>query len=117
MILFSFFSALFLAISVELLVLFILGFRKKKEYLILALINCITNPLINLLVLLNYYFLIFRDILLFILFLEIIVIFVEAKLLTESLGKLEKTLSYFSLSLIINFVSFIVGVLVFGLPQ
>jgi len=105
------FLALFLTIAIELIVSFILGFRNKKEIIAIILINIITNPVLNYLLLINNYFNIFKANVFIVLFLEVLIVLAEWKLLVYIIeGKSYKLLK---LSFMINFCSYIAGVLIF----
>jgi len=107
----SYLLALFLTIIIELIVAFFFGFRKKIDIIAIIFINLLTNPILNYLLLVNDYFSFFKSSLLIILFLEAIVVLLEWKLLVFALqGKSKKLLA---LSLVMNFCSYIVGVLFF----
>lgn len=109
----SFFTNLFLTLLIELFVVFLLGYREKPFFIFVVLINIITNPLINYLILVNYRFNIFSSPHL-ILFLEMVVVLLEWLLLIYSLNS-KKYKKLFLLSLIMNFSSFAVGIFLFGL--
>ena len=49
-------KTLSLTIIIELIVAIILGIKDKKDILNIILINCVTNPIINYLMLVVYYF-------------------------------------------------------------
>lgn len=99
--------ALILTLIVELPIAALFGLRNKKALLSVFLINLITNPLANVLAaLMTISFYIFGFI-----FIEIIVILTEWRLLVYSnLGSKTKM---FWLSVVMNVVSAIVGVVIF----
>ena len=107
----SYLLALFLTIIIELIVAFFFGFRKKIDIIAIIFINLLTNPILNYLLLVNDYFSFFKSSLLIILFLEAIVVLLEWKLLVFALQGKSKNL--LALSLVMNFCSYIVGVLFF----
>lgn len=107
----SFLSALFLTIVIELAVVFFFGFRKKKEIIAIIFINLLTNPILNYLLLVNNHFSFFKPDLSIILFLEVIVVLTEWRLLVFSLQEESKKL--LALSTAMNFCSYLVGVLIF----
>jgi hypothetical protein len=106
-----FLTLLFLTIVIELVVAYLFGLRKKIEIITIIFINCITNPILNYLLLVNNYFFLFKTSLFIILFLEFIVILVEWKLLVFSLQ--EKSMKLLMLSLVMNFCSYTIGILFF----
>ncbi|HEY5561670.1 MAG TPA: hypothetical protein VIK72_07935 [Clostridiaceae bacterium] len=94
---------------IEIIVAFLLGYRGKKFYTILILINIITNPMLNCIVLVLYYFSI--DEFFIVPVLELLVVIVEWRLFIYALKKNEK--SYLLLCIIINLSSYLIGVLFF----
>lgn len=107
----SYLLALFLTIIIELAVAFFLGFRKKLEIITIVFVNLLTNPILNYLLLVNDHFSFFKSSLLIILFLEVIIVLIEWKLLVFALQENSKKL--LALSLVMNFCSYIAGVLIF----
>ena len=107
----SYLLALFLTIIIELIVAFFFGFKKKIEIIAIVFINLLTNPILNYFLLVNDYFSFFKSSLLIILFLEVIVVLIEWKLLVFALQ--EKSKKLLVLSLAMNFCSYIAGVLIF----
>jgi hypothetical protein len=107
----SYLLALFLTIVIELIAAFFFGFRKKIEIITIIFINLLTNPILNYFLLVNDYFSFFKSSLLIILLLEVVVVLVEWKLLVFALQ--EKPKKLLILSLVMNFCSYIVGVLFF----
>jgi len=115
-------AALALTIVVELAVA-ALAFRLKESIfsagrgrvlLSVALCNAATNPLLNLLLYLNALFGILSQSLLFVLFLEALVVVSEAGLLAWArAGNLKGMLA---LSFAMNSCSFVAGIFAFGLP-
>ena len=108
--------ALFLTIIVEEIIVFLLGFRTKNMFLVIALINVITNPIANYLILLNNTFLFIKPSLLIIIPLEMLIIFAEWKILKYAFPENQNKISYLTLSIIMNLSSFIIGIIIFGLP-
>ena len=100
-------EALVLTEVIEVIVAFLLGYRGKKFYTALLLINLITNPTLNCTVMILYYF----HILYFFIVptLEVLVVICEWRLFEYALGKGKK--SYLVLSLIINLSSYLIGLL------
>lgn len=107
----SYLIALLLTIAIEVVVANFFGYRKKSEITTIIFINLITNPLLNYLLFTNGYFGITQTNTTIILFLEIVVVLVEWLLLGSVLQQNSKKL--FTLSLVMNFCSYIVGVLLF----
>lgn len=107
----GYFLALFLTVAVELMIAFFFGFRKKIELIAVICINLITNPILNYLLLVNNYFSLLEANLILILFLELIVVLVEWRLLFFALQKEPKKLLI--MSFVMNFCSYVVGVLIF----
>ena len=104
--------ALFVTILVESVVAMLLGYRKKLEIATIILINLITNPLMNYLIIIGV-FLAPSDrvsTIITTLFLEIVVVFVEWLLLRFALRSDSKKL--FVLSLVMNVCSFIAGFII-----
>jgi len=104
---------LFLTLLIELFIAFLFGYKDKISLAIIILINVITNPIINYLIQLNYNFNFFGNSLILIFFLEIIVILVEWRMLVYAFNNKEYK-KLFLLSLVMNFVSFIIGIFLFG---
>jgi hypothetical protein len=96
---------------VEISIALILGFRKKTEIAVITCINLITNPILNYLLLANYQLAYVKINLLIIIFLELIVVIVEWRMLVYSIQ--QKSIKLFILSLAMNFFSYISGILIF----
>ena len=109
----SFIVALFLTLLIEIFIAFILGYKDKTSIAIIALINIITNPLLNYLIIINNQLNLIKYNLIFLLVLEISIIFIEWGILVYSI-KSKNSKQLFVLSLIMNFTSFIIGLLLFG---
>lgn len=90
---------------IEALAAFLSGYRDKKFFIVLILINIITNPLLNCILTILYYFHIETFIITPVL--ETFVVLGEWKLFEYALGKGER--SYLLLSLIINLASYLIG--------
>lgn len=87
-------------IIIEMLALYLLGFRNRNLYLGLLLVNILTNPLLNFIVMefsINY---------IGVIICEIIVVIIEGLLLKLIV---RDNLPYFRLSFIMNSVSFLIG--------
>lgn len=100
---------LLITISVELFMAFILGYR-KRDLLNVLLVNILTNPLLNSLVIyVNvYYGLRYRNIILYIL--EIVVVFVEGLIYQKYLKK--RIINGYVLSFILNLLSYVIGLII-----
>jgi hypothetical protein len=104
--------ALLITIAVECLTAFVLGYREKVQIYIVVLVNVITNPL------LNYILMVMRFIwhanvnIYLIMLLEAAVIIIEWRIMAYALRVESKKLLI--LSAVMNGVSYGVGVLIFG---
>ncbi|PIR78571.1 MAG: hypothetical protein COU28_00885 [Candidatus Magasanikbacteria bacterium CG10_big_fil_rev_8_21_14_0_10_36_16] len=107
----SYLLALFLTMVIELGVALFLGFRKKIEIIAIIFVNLLTNPILNYLLLVNNHFSFFKTNLLIILLLELLVVLAEWKLLLYIIQ--DKSSKIFKLSFVMNFCSYIVGVIIF----
>jgi hypothetical protein len=107
----NFLLALLLTISVELIIALLFGYKKKSEIIVIICINLITNPVLNYLLLLNFHFSFIKTNIVVILLLEILVVLVEWRLLVYALQANSRKL--FILSLVMNFCSYITGVMIF----
>lgn len=110
MILENFIKALFLTEIIEASTAYLLGYRGKKFYIVLMLINVLTNPLLNFILIVLYYFHIESFIITPVL--EAFVVIGEWKLYEYALGKCER--SYLILSLITNLSSYLIGLALGG---
>lgn len=108
----SFLLAPLLTIVFELLVALFFSFRRRKAVTTIIFINLLTNPILNYFLWVNDYFSFFKSTLLLTLFLEFIVVFVEWKLLASVLH--EKSNKLLKLSFMMNFCSYIAGVIIFS---
>lgn len=104
--------ALLLTIAIEGGAAFILGYRKKLQLLIIVLVNVITNPA------LNYILLLFRmigyDVSFYpVLMLEIAVVFTEWRIMAYAFKTDSKKL--FILAALMNGLSYGAGILILGL--
>ncbi|MGB9762424.1 MAG: hypothetical protein ACPLW7_00175 [Minisyncoccia bacterium] len=107
----SYLIALLLTIAIEVIVAIFFGFRKKSEIATIIFINLITNPLLNYLLFINGYLGVSTINITTIIFLEVLVVLVEWLLLRFTLQQNPNKL--FTLSLVMNFCSYIAGVLIF----
>jgi hypothetical protein len=104
-------AALVLTILIELATTAILGYRRRHLWLGVVLVNICTHPALNLLLAANAKFGLISPPLLLLAFLEVAVVLVEYYLLRDTFGK--TGVSFFTLSLAMNFNSFAAGVLIF----
>jgi membrane-bound ClpP family serine protease len=99
-----------LTLIIEGAVAYLLGFRKNHFFLALALINVITNPILNYL-LLVLGFLGIEVTLIRVFLLEIAVVIAEWRLLVYAFGSPSRR--FLILSILANAASFLAGVLIF----
>jgi len=104
--------ALLLSILVEVPVAALFGYWRPWQIAIVALINVITNPPMNYLLLLNYHFGWVPRTTFLIAMLEIAVVFVEWRLLLFAFR--QKPWRLLALSATMNFCSYVAGVFLFG---
>lgn len=115
MIIISLLVALISTIIIEETVIFLFGYRNKSTFLVVALVNIITNPIANYIVTTNNIFNIINPGIPLVMILEILIVFIEWKIMEYSLPNQEKQ-SCLILSIIMNLASFITGLILFGLP-
>ncbi len=101
---------LLLAITVELSVALLIGFNSRKQLLAVILVNLITNPLLNYILVINRLFFSVTINFFVIGFLEIIVVVVEWLILWWAFKENPRKL--FLLACVMNFASYVVGVLI-----
>lgn len=107
----NFLVALLLTIAIEVFIAILFGFRNKNSILAVVFINLITNPILNYFLLINNYFsFVFINTINLLIF-EIIIILVEWLLLILVLRQSPKKL--LALSAVMNFCSYITGILIF----
>jgi membrane-bound ClpP family serine protease len=105
-----FLLALLLTLAIEGCVAWLFGFRRRRSQLAVAMINVITNPVLNLLLLVLAY--LGLDVTLWLIFpLEVVVVAAEWGLLVYAFGDPKGRL--FVLSLLANAASFLAGILLF----
>jgi hypothetical protein len=102
--------ALLLTLAIEGAVAWLFGFRQGRSQLAIAMINCLTNPALNLLLLILAWLGVEVHLPLVIL-LEILVVVVEWRLLVYVFGAPKRRL--FILSLLANAASFLAGIWLF----
>ena len=115
MIIISLLTALILTILIEETVIFLLGYRNKNTFLVVSLVNVITNPIANYIVMTNNIFNIIKPNISLVIILEVLIVYIEWKILEYALPNQEKQ-SYLILSIIMNLASFLTGIILFGLP-
>jgi hypothetical protein len=115
MIIISLLSTLILTILIEETVIFLLGYRNKNTFLVVASVNVITNPIANYIVMTNKIFNIIKPDISLVIILEVLIVYIEWKILEYALPNQEKQ-SYLTLSIIMNLASFLTGIILFGLP-
>jgi O-antigen/teichoic acid export membrane protein len=103
--------ALALTVVIEIIVAILLGYRKKWELLTIVLINVITNPILNYILIVNSYFNWLSINIFIVISLEVIVVIVEWLLLKYTFRKDSKKLLILSVAM--NATSFLVGLLLF----
>jgi hypothetical protein len=115
MIIISLLTALILTILIEETVIFLLGYQNKNTFLVVALVNVITNPITNYIVITNNIFNIIKPNISLVIILEVLIVYIEWKILEYALPNQEKQY-YLILSIIINLASFSTGIILVGLP-
>jgi hypothetical protein len=105
-------EALVLTMAVEVIIAWFWGIRGKAGLAAVLLINLITNPALNFLILLNSYLGIINHTAIFTLRLEILVVLIEWKLLVYALRLNNK--KALALSLGMNAASYLAGLLIFS---
>ncbi len=106
-----YFLALFLTLIIELSVAYALGFKKRKYLITILFINLITHPLLCYFLWLNSNLSIIPINYVSIIIMEILVVIVESVLLYFTMK--QKYLNMLILSLSMNAVSFLIGLLIF----
>ncbi len=109
----SFLFPLLLTLIIELFIASIFSYKSKFLLLGIILVNLITNPLLNYFLWLNTFLGFFTITVISLVLLEILVVLIEWILLTLALRQNFKSLLF--LSVVINFTSFIVGLIIFKL--
>lgn len=92
---------LIFTLFVELFVVFLLGFRDKKLFLLIFAVNILTNPLLNFIV--YTYIFTFAEIIL----MELIVVVIEGAFLKYTH---KGNLPYYKLAFVMNATSFLIGI-------
>jgi hypothetical protein len=105
-------EALILTMAVEVIVAWCFGLRNKAGLAAILLINLITNPAMNFLILLNDYLGVINSTTIFTVCLEVFVVLIEWKLLTYALRMKNK--KALGLSLGMNAASYLAGLLIFS---
>lgn len=107
----DFMIALSLTILIEWVVVIAFGFRDRSVFFAVAAINLITNPILNFSILIIQSLNLFRIDFFVLLIFELVVVFVEWRLLVFSVWGSSKRLLL--LSLVMNLCSFASGLLLF----
>ena len=110
---FDFLIALLLTIVVEWCVVFLFGYRNKNVFLVVAMINLVTNPLLNYIILVIQYLNLFQINMPVFFIIELLVILAEWRLLIYAINENDKKLLI--LSVVMNLASFISGLVLFSL--
>jgi hypothetical protein len=115
MIIISLLTVLILTILIEETVIFLFGYKNKNTFMIIALVNVITNPIANYIVMTNNIFNIIKPDIPLVIILEVLIVYIEWEILEYALP-IQKTQSYLILSIMMNLASFLTGIILFGLP-
>jgi len=108
----NFLIALFLTTLIEIVVSLFFKIKNKDLFLIIILINLITNPILNYLLRINNFLSLFPINIGVFLFFEILIILIEWRLLVFTLKLPSRKL--FFLSLTMNLCSYIIGFILLG---
>jgi hypothetical protein len=84
--------------------------RSKLDRQIVILVQCLTNPILNILVIINYHFNLFNPMLVLAI-LEVFVVLIEAIIYKTSLSDRTKV-NPFMMSILLNISSFSIGLLI-----
>ncbi len=109
----NFFISLSLTIIIETIICILFKYRDKYSFLSVIIINVITNPALNFIILANTYYSFFVYNTISILILEICVVIIEWLLLTFTLKYPSKKM--FLLSLAMNIWSYSFGIILFDI--
>lgn len=109
----NFFLVWFLTIVAESLTSVIMGYKEKPIFIIIFFANTITNPVLNYIIMFIQLILHGKTFAMVVLVLECLVVITEWRILAYVYPK--RTRSLLVLSLVMNTVSYVVGLLVFGL--
>jgi len=107
----SYFIALLLTLIIELSVVYLIGFRDKKSLLSVVCVNIISHPILCYILWINMALMLFKVNFFSVIILEIIVVILEAILLTFALRK--RFITMLMISFAMNFISFVAGLLIF----
>lgn len=113
MILVNFLLALLITEVVEATIAYLMGYRDKYFFAILILINILTNPLLNYILIVLNYFNILGSHGFIVIILEILVVLVEFRIFIYAMPINKKAL--FLLSLAINTSSYLTGLVVINI--
>lgn len=102
---------LLLTIIIELAISLILGIKEKKDINNIIIINCITNPILNIILLIIMYFISNNIIIYSLIFIfEIIVIYLEYLYYKNRI--IFKNINILLFSIILNTISFMTGLII-----
>jgi hypothetical protein len=104
-------TALTVTLAIEIPVAVLLGYRKNREIAAVILVNVITNPPLNYLIYLNYYFDWMPYTTFAVICLEVAVVLVEWRLLLFALRKSSSRMLLLSAAM--NATSYVVGAIIF----
>ncbi len=102
-------TALFLTIIIETFTAILFGYKKRRELLAVAIVSLVTNPALNLFIAAAYYLKFINISIGLILFLELVVVVVEWRMLKKMLLKSSNDLLLLSFAM--NSASFMTGLL------
>ncbi len=114
MIVISLISALLLTIFIELIVAYLIRFRGRDEYRVLIYMNIVTNLSLNILINIIIRFFHF-EYFTFVLIGEVVVLCVEYYILQYVFGRSYSKKRLMITTFTINFVSFIIGLLMYNI--
>lgn len=103
--------ALLLTLVIEFLVVYIIGFKDKKSLISVICVNIISHPILCYILWINMTVMLFKVNYFSVIILEVIVVILEASLLSFALRK--KFTTMIMISFAMNFVSFVAGLLIF----
>lgn len=112
MIINNFIYPLVLTIIIECLIALILGYRTKTFFLAVVIVNLVTNPFLNYIIILLGYFKLTEMYLQVVIALEIIIVFAEWRIYYYIY--LSKKRQLFLLSIATNLASYTIGLLIYN---
>lgn len=102
---------LLLTIIIETTIALILGVKNKKDILTVILVNVLTNPIVVSIPVFMYVFYGYNAEIISLIILEIITVFLEGYIYYKYL--VYKKINVFILSLILNFMSYVIGQIIY----